>query len=137
MKGQNAAEAVARAWAWEAKAARCADSHARATDSWVPPVQEELVRTAQASGLRRWCPSTSHNVLRLATGLPPWDPDGDDDCRELPGSVSFDRGGPGGSPVFHVWSGLLMRSPDPVLVLTTPDASVAVAALVELLGEER
>ncbi len=37
------------------------------------------------------------------------------------------------SPVFRVWSGLLRRSPDPELVLATPDAGVAVEALVKLL----
>ncbi|WP_369245093.1 hypothetical protein [Streptomyces sp. R41] len=51
----------------------------------------------------------------------------------LSGSISFDKGGPDDSPVFRVWSGQLLGTSDPVLVLVTPDADAAVEALVRLL----
>ncbi|MEU6252004.1 hypothetical protein [Streptomyces sp. NPDC047043] len=136
MNGRSRAEALADVWECLTETARSADAHVRGTDSWVPPAEEELVRAAGASGLRRWCPWTSHNHLCFADGFPFWEPDADDDCRELPGSISFDKGGPDGSPVFRVRSGLRMRTSAPVLVLTTPDASAAVEALVGLLERE-
>lgn len=85
-------------------------------------------------GLSQWHPFTSHNHLRFSTEPPTFtSADVDADVLVLPGSVSFDKGGPDGSPVFRVWSGLLMGTPDPTLVLTTPDASIAVTALERLL----
>lgn len=52
-------------------------------------------------------------------------------CTHAQGRAGQGRGRD--SPGFRVWSGLLMRSPDPELVLATPDAGVAVEALVKLL----
>lgn len=43
-----------------------ADSHSRCINSWVPPVEELLWRTARASALVRFFPFSSHNSLRLA-----------------------------------------------------------------------
>lgn len=84
----------------------------------------------------RWYPFTSHNHLRFADGPLLFTP-GAKECQVLPGSLSFDKGGPDGSPIFRVWSGTLMRTPDPVLVGTTPDAATAVATLVRLLVPPR
>jgi hypothetical protein len=95
-----------------------------------------LVRAARASRLCRWYPFTSHNHLRFADGPLLFTP-GAKECQVLPGSLSFDKGGPDGSPVFRVWSGTLMRTPDPVLVGTIPDAATAVATLVRLLVPPR
>lgn len=47
------------------------------------------------------------------------------------GVISFDTGGPEGRPSFRVWSGLLLRKPDPILA--TSNAVEAVDALVGLL----
>ncbi|WP_328787127.1 hypothetical protein [Streptomyces sp. NBC_00273] len=54
---------------WDAivRHAPMSDSHSRCTDSWVPPVEELLWRTARASALVRFFPFSSHNCLRLAT----------------------------------------------------------------------
>jgi hypothetical protein len=60
-------------------------------------------------------------------------PGGRDDVRYLPGCISFAKEGTDGSAVFRVWSGLLLQTPEPVLVLATPEATVAVEALVEVL----
>ncbi|MGW2419395.1 hypothetical protein ACWC0C_09075 [Streptomyces sp. NPDC001709] len=42
------------------------DDHLRRINSWVPPVEELLWRTARASSLVRFIPFSSHNSLRLA-----------------------------------------------------------------------
>lgn len=88
---------------------------------------------ARASALSQWYPFTSHNCLRFEdspafgmSGAP-------SDVHELAGFISFDTDGSEGRPSFRVWSGLLFRKPDPVLVLATPDAVEAVAVLVGLL----
>ncbi|MFE7094568.1 hypothetical protein [Streptomyces erythrochromogenes] len=129
----NAAWSPAAAWDWMEEAARSADAAVRGTNSWVPPVAEELVLTARARALSQWYPFTSHNYLRFVDGPTFWMPGALDDGGELAGSISFDTGGPGGCPVFRVWSGLLLRKPDPVLVLATENAAEAVEALVALL----
>ncbi|MFF7470574.1 hypothetical protein [Streptomyces sp. NPDC008092] len=120
-------------WDWQLQCARAHDASLRDTDSWVPPVEEELVLAARASALSRWYPSTSHNYLRFLDGPAPWVPGGRDDVRYLPGSISFAKEGADGGAVFRVWSGMLLRTPDPVLVLATPEAAVAVEALVKVL----
>ncbi|NNN34962.1 hypothetical protein HLK59_32290 [Streptomyces sp. S3(2020)] len=119
-------------WDWLASAARADDAAARRGPSWVPPLAEELVLAARESPLRRWYPYLSHNCLRFEDGLPFWEPGGGHG-REVPGSISYDTGGPGASAVFRVWRGRLLRTPDPVLVLTTPDAVTAVGTLVRVL----
>ncbi|MFE5138402.1 hypothetical protein ACFRDV_12090 [Streptomyces fagopyri] len=43
------------------------DAYYRRINSWVPPVEELLWRTARASTLVRFFPSSSHNSLRLTT----------------------------------------------------------------------
>ncbi|MFJ3311144.1 hypothetical protein ACIPSA_51185 [Streptomyces sp. NPDC086549] len=43
------------------------DDEYRRINSWVPPVEELLWRTARASTLVRFFPFSSHNSLRLAT----------------------------------------------------------------------
>ena len=107
----------------------------RSHESWVPPVEEELVVAARASELSRWYPFTSHNYLRFAA-----DPDfwvsAEAAAGILPGAISFEKGGPDDNPAFRVWSGQLLGTPDPVLELVTPDADAAVAALVRLLAAE-
>jgi hypothetical protein len=120
------------AWDWAVETARGADRWTSTRESWVPPVEEELVLAARAGPLCRWYPFTSHNHLRFADGPLLFVP-GAKECRVLPGSISFDKGGPGGDPVFRVWSGTLMQMPDPVLVETTPDAATAVETLLRLL----
>jgi hypothetical protein len=60
-------------------------------------------------------------------------PGGRNDARYLPGCISFAKEGADGSAVFRVWSGFLLQTPEPVLVLATPEAVVAVEALVEVL----
>ncbi len=120
-------------WDWQMRCARAHDALLRGTDSWVPPVEEELVLAARASALSRWYPSTSHNYLRFLDGPAPWLPGGRDDVRYLPGCISFAKDGADGSAVFRVWSGFLLQTPDPVLVLATPEAVVAVEALVKVL----
>ena len=122
------------AWDWMVDTARGADASLWGGDSWVPPVEEELVLTARASELGQLFPFTSHNSLRFTDGPPFWAPHGRDDVTELPGSISFDNGGPHASPLFRVWSGRLLQTPDPVLVLTTPDAAKAVQALIRLFA---
>lgn len=130
----NAPWSLAVAWDWMEESARSADAAVRGTDSWVPPVEEELVLAARASALSQWYPFTSHNYLRFVDGPAAfWMPGAQDDGNELAGSISFDTGGPESRPIFRVWSGLLLRKPDPVLVLATPNAVEAVDALVELL----
>ncbi|GAA3488782.1 hypothetical protein GCM10018987_28650 [Streptomyces cremeus] len=128
----NAPWSLADAWDWMEECARSDDAGVRGTDSWVPPVAEELVLAARASALSQWYPFTSHNYLRFedspAFGMP-----GAQGVNELAGSISFDTGGTEGRPTFRVWSGLLLREPDPILVLATPDAVEAVGALVGLL----
>ncbi|MFF4421829.1 hypothetical protein ACFY04_13750 [Streptomyces sp. NPDC001549] len=54
---------------WEARVRHAseADSRGRSINSWVPPVEELLWRTARASALARFFPFSSHNSLRLAT----------------------------------------------------------------------
>ncbi|MFF4393228.1 hypothetical protein ACFY0G_41930 [Streptomyces sp. NPDC001552] len=54
---------------WDAivRHAPMSDSHGRSINSWVPPVEELLWRTARASTLVRFFPFSSHNCLRLAT----------------------------------------------------------------------
>ena len=76
---------------------------------------------ARASALSQWYPFTSHNFLRFVDGPTFWML-GAQDVNELAGSISFDTGEPEGRPTFRVWSGLLLRKPDPVLVLATPNA---------------
>ncbi|MEW2253352.1 hypothetical protein AB0907_39325 [Streptomyces sp. NPDC006975] len=121
-------------WEWQVQCARANDAWVRSTAaSWVPPVEEELVLAARATALSQWYPSTSHNYFRFSDGPPPWAPSGRDDVRYLPGCISFAKEGVDGSAVFLVWSGHLLLSPDPVLVLATPDAVVAAEALVEVL----
>ncbi|MFF4896191.1 hypothetical protein [Streptomyces sp. NPDC001068] len=121
----------ADAWDWTEECARYADASARGTGSWVPAVAEELVLAARASASSRWYPFTSHNFLRFVDGPTFW-MSGTQDVAELEGSISFDTDEPEGRPTFRVWSGLLLRKPDPVLVLSTPNAAEAVHALVEL-----
>ncbi|WP_327722189.1 hypothetical protein OG381_47510 [Streptomyces sp. NBC_00490] len=87
---------------------------------------------ARASALSQWYPFTSHNYLRFVDSPALWMP-GTQDVNELAGSISFDAGGTEGRPAFRVWSGFLLREPDPVLVLATPNAVEAVDALVGLL----
>lgn len=89
--------------------------------------------TARASALGQWYPFTSHNYLRFQNGPVSWLPGAHDGVTELAGSISFDTRSPQRCPTFRVWGGLLLWKPDPVLVLTTPHAAVAVAALGELL----
>ncbi|MEV5877377.1 hypothetical protein AB0L75_24750 [Streptomyces sp. NPDC052101] len=120
-------------WDWQIQCARTHDALLRDTDSWVPPVEEELVLAARATALSQWYPSTSHNYLRFSDGPPPWVPGGRDDVRYVPGCISFAKEGADGSVVFRVWSGLLLQSPEPVLVLATPHAVVAVEALMKVL----
>ncbi|MBQ0850899.1 hypothetical protein J8N05_22305 [Streptomyces sp. BH-SS-21] len=127
----NAPWSPAAAWDWMEECARSADSAVRGTDSWVPPVAEELVLAARASALSQWYPFTSHNHLRFEDSPAFWMP-GALDVNKLAGSISFDTGGPQGRPFFRVWSGLLLQKPDPVLVLSTANAVEAVAALVGL-----
>ncbi|MFE7332846.1 hypothetical protein ACFU8W_50180 [Streptomyces sp. NPDC057565] len=129
----NAPWSLAVAWDWMEESARSADAAVRGTDSWVPPVAEALVLAARASALSQWYPFTSHNYLRFVDRPAFWMPGAQDDGSELAGSISFDTGGPESRPVFRVWSGLLLRKPDPVLVLATPNAVEAVDALVGLL----
>jgi hypothetical protein len=43
------------------------DSHLRRINSWIPPVQELVWRTARASTLVRFYPSPGHSSLRLVT----------------------------------------------------------------------
>lgn len=54
---------------WDARIRQTpeADAYYRRIDSWVPPVEELLWRTARASTLVRFFPSSSHNSLRLTT----------------------------------------------------------------------
>ncbi|MFD4504833.1 hypothetical protein [Streptomyces sp. NPDC058457] len=120
-------------WDWRMQCARANDAGVRGTDSWVPPVEEELVLAARASALGRWYPSTSHNYLRFSDGPGPWVPGGSNDARYLPGCISFAKEGADGSAVFRVWSGFLLQVPDPVLVLATTEAVAAVEALVKVL----
>ncbi|MGY4979561.1 hypothetical protein ACWCYL_20805 [Streptomyces sp. 900105755] len=127
----NASWSLADAWNWMVECARAADASVRGTDSWVPPVAEELVLAARTSALSRWYPFTSHNSLRFVDGPTFWMP-GAQDVNELAGSISFDTFEPEGRPTFRVWSGLLLRKPDPELVLATPHAVEAVDALVGL-----
>ncbi|MGD1221410.1 hypothetical protein AB9Q10_23615 [Streptomyces krungchingensis] len=134
--GENTPWSLADAWDWTEECARTADASVRGTDSWVPPVEEELVLAARASALSQWYPFPSHNCLRFVDGPAFWMPGGQDDVSELAGCISFDTGGPDGSPVFRVWSGLLLRKPDPVLVFTTSNAVIAVEALVGLLSTD-
>lgn len=94
--------------------ARESDVYVSTGDSWVPPVEEELVRAARASRLRQRYPFTSHNHLCFTDGPMILTP-GAEEFRVLPGSVSFDKGGIGGSPVLRVWRGKLMGTPGPVL----------------------
>ncbi|MEU6310723.1 hypothetical protein [Streptomyces sp. NPDC047014] len=129
----NAPWTLAVAWDWMEESARSADAAVQGTNSWVPPVAEELVLAARASMLSQWYPFTSHNYLRFVDGPAFWMPGAQGDGNEMAGSVSFDTGGPESSPVFRVWSGLLLRKPDPVLVLATPNAAEAVDALLGLL----
>ncbi|MFB7244281.1 hypothetical protein ACFCYX_17675 [Streptomyces populi] len=121
-------------WDWQVLCARAHDASLRGTDSWVPPVEEELVPAARASALSQWYPSTSHNYLRFADGPPPWGPGGRDDSGFLPGCLSFAKEGADGGAVFRVWSGFLLQTPDPVLVPATTEAAVAVEALVKVLA---
>ncbi|MET8978057.1 hypothetical protein ABZX85_20830 [Streptomyces sp. NPDC004539] len=121
------------AWDWVEEVARYADASVRGTDSWVPPVEEELVLAARASALSQWYPFTSHNYLRFVDRPTFWMPGAQDNANELAGSISFGTDGADNRPVFRVWSGLLLRKPDPVLVLATPNAVEAVDALVGLL----
>ncbi|MFJ9871337.1 hypothetical protein [Streptomyces sp. NPDC101165] len=123
-------------WDWQMQCARAHDALLRDTDSWVPPVEEELVLAARMSALSQWYPSTSHNCLRFLDGPAPWVPGGRDDVRYLPGCISFAKEGADRSAVFRVWSGHLLQTPDPVLVLATPKAIVAVEALVEVLTSD-
>jgi hypothetical protein len=123
-------------WDWQLRCARAHDASLRGTDSWVPPVGEELVLAARATALRQWYPSTSHNCLRFSDGPAPWGPAGRGDGTYLPGCISFAREGADGGAVFRVWSGFLLRTPDPVLVLATPAPLAAVEALAELLTTE-
>ncbi|MFG2339793.1 hypothetical protein [Streptomyces yangpuensis] len=134
----NAPWSLAEAWDWMEECARSADAAVRGIGTWVPPVAEELVLAARASPLSRWHPFTSHNFLRFVDGPAFW-MHGVQDVNELAGSISFDTGEPEGRPTFRVWSGLLLRKPDPVLVFATPNAVEAVDALVGLapaLGAE-
>ncbi|MFD9222311.1 hypothetical protein ACFWDI_20390 [Streptomyces sp. NPDC060064] len=133
--GEDSPWSLNDAWDWMVECARAADASVRDTESWVPPVEEELVVAARASALSRWYPFTSHNYLRFMDRPPFWLPGGGDSA-DLPGCISFDCGGPDGSPVFRVWSGLLLRTPDPVLVLVSSDAAVAIEALVQLLTRD-
>jgi hypothetical protein len=127
----NAPLSPADAWDWMEECARSADATVRGTDSWVPPVAEELVLAARASALSQWYPFTSHNHLRFVDSPAFWMP-AQNKVHELAGSISFDTSGTEGRPTFRVWSGLLLREPDPVLVLATPNAVEAVDALVGL-----
>ncbi|MFJ9909785.1 hypothetical protein ACIRVK_44565 [Streptomyces sp. NPDC101152] len=129
----NAPGPLADAWDWMEECARSADAAVRGTDSWTPPVAEELVLAAGASALSQWYPFASHNYLRFEDSPAFWMPGAQNNVHELAGSISFDTGGPEGRPSFRVWSGLLLRKPDPVLVLATPNAVEAVDALVGLL----
>lgn len=119
------------AWGWTVECARSADRWTSSHASWVPPVEEDLVLAARASPLFRWYPFTSHNHLQFTDGPLRFTPGAE--FRVLSGSISFGKGGPHGSPAFWVWSGTLMRTPDPVLVEATPDAATAVKTLVRLL----
>ncbi|MGW4881420.1 hypothetical protein ACWEPI_33295 [Streptomyces sp. NPDC004262] len=121
----------AEAWDWTEECARSADAAVRGTDSWVPPVAEELVLAARASALSQWYPITSHNFLRFVNGPTFW-MFGAQEGSELEGAISFDTDESEGRPIFRVWSGLLLRKPDPVLVLSTPNAAEAVDALLGL-----
>ncbi|WP_033216396.1 hypothetical protein [Streptomyces virginiae] len=56
-----------REWDARIRHAPTSDSRSRCGDSWVPPVEELLWRTARASTLARFFPFSSHNSLRLAT----------------------------------------------------------------------
>lgn len=131
----NAPWLLVDVWDWMEKSARFADAAVRGTDSWVPPVTEELVLAARASVLSEWYPFTSHNYLRFLNGPVFWMPGAQGDGDELAGSISFDTDGLESRPVFRVWSGLLFRKPDPVLVLATPNAVEAVDALMGLLPD--
>ncbi|MFD7081699.1 hypothetical protein [Streptomyces sp. NPDC059918] len=128
----NAPWSLTDAWDWVEECARFADAAVRGTDSWVPPVAEELVLAARASALSQWYPFTSHNYLRFMDGPAFWMPGAQDDGNELAGCISFDAAGAEGRPIFRVWSGLLLRKPDPALVLATPNAVNAVDALAVL-----
>ncbi|MEU5892668.1 hypothetical protein ABZ835_38370 [Streptomyces sp. NPDC047461] len=132
MGDDDRARALAEQWDWLVQVAR-SDDAARSGPSWVPPLAEELVIAAHESPLGRWYPYLSHNYLRFEDGLPFWEPGGGLG-REVPGSISYDTNGPGGSPLFRVWRGRLLRTPDPVLVLTTRDAVTAVRTLVRVLA---
>ncbi|MFD8003466.1 hypothetical protein [Streptomyces mirabilis] len=54
---------------WDARIRHApeSDNHSRCVNSWVPPVEELLWRTARASTLVCFYPFCSHNSLRLAT----------------------------------------------------------------------
>ncbi|MFJ3880759.1 hypothetical protein ACIPW5_25280 [Streptomyces sp. NPDC090077] len=54
---------------WDARIRHAAetDSHHRCINSWVPPIEELLWRTARSSTLVRFFPFSSHNSLCLAT----------------------------------------------------------------------
>jgi hypothetical protein len=57
-----------QAWEWQLDSARdfdedCADR----SRTWPPPIMTALVTAAAASGLRRFFPFTSHQLLRFAT----------------------------------------------------------------------
>lgn len=116
--------------------ARALDASVRGTDSWIPPVAEDLLSAVEKSVLRRWYPSFSHNCLRFAQGPPPWMPGGRDEAQDVPAFVSFATDRTEAGAVFLVWSGLPARSPDPVLVLATPVVADAVRALVGLLVDD-
>ncbi|MEV3857184.1 hypothetical protein AB0J38_22990 [Streptomyces sp. NPDC050095] len=122
-------------WDWMVEAARAADLSVLGAPSWVPPVEESLVRAARSTHLHRLRPFMSHTSLCFVDGPFPWDPGGRPDVKVLPGAVSFDSSGPDGAAVFWVWSGAPTgRAPGPVLVGSTPSATRAAKALACLLA---
>jgi hypothetical protein len=113
-------------WDWMLGCAREFDeSCADRSQTWPPPIMTALVMAAAATGLRRFYPFTSHQLLRFATS-PEWYLG---EGAVAPGCIDLaadpDR--------YIVWSGQLFHEPLRN-ILETVDAVAAVRELDRLLA---
>jgi hypothetical protein len=115
-----------RAWDWLLE---CADgfdeSCADRSKTWPPPIMAPLARAAATSGLRRFYPWLSHNLMRLSIPCDDW---------IMRPNVAPAFAGVGPNPDrYVVWEGELFSGPTEV-TLETPDPVRAVTELERLLA---
>lgn len=82
-------------------------------------------------GQARYASGTHPPVTTTSNSLPILRPECPEEVttREIcRAAISFAKDGADGSAAFRVWSGFLLQTPDPMLVLATPEAALAVEA---------